>query len=91
MAAAITVTAQGYGGPIEMLVAVDASGELAGARVLAHHETPAFAAGLAPAADLAAIDQRTGATITARAVTDGLRRAREYFAAHRERLLAGAP
>lgn len=34
------VAADGYGGPIELLVAVNYVGEVLGVRVLAHHETP---------------------------------------------------
>lgn len=33
-------TPEGYGGPIELLIAVDYSGTLLGVRVLSHHETP---------------------------------------------------
>ncbi len=34
------VTRQGYGGPMRLLLAVDAQGELLGVRVLSHSETP---------------------------------------------------
>ena len=34
------VTEQGYGGPMRLLLAVDAEGELLGVRVLSHSETP---------------------------------------------------
>lgn len=33
-------TPEGYGGPIELLIAVDYSGTVLGVRVLSHHETP---------------------------------------------------
>ncbi|MGC3980989.1 MAG: electron transport complex subunit RsxG [Steroidobacteraceae bacterium] len=35
-----SVAPDGYGGPIELLVAVNYAGEVLGVRVLAHHETP---------------------------------------------------
>ena len=36
----LPVVAQGYAGPIRMLVGISASGEVLGARVVAHQETP---------------------------------------------------
>lgn len=35
-----SVTNEGYGGPIELLVAVNYEGEVLGTRILSHHETP---------------------------------------------------
>lgn len=40
---AFQTTADGYGGPISLLIGVDASGEILGVRVLAHRETPGLA------------------------------------------------
>jgi electron transport complex protein RnfG len=40
VAAALHATTQGYGGPIELLVAVDYRGQLLGVRILSHQETP---------------------------------------------------
>ncbi len=37
---AFRVTGQGYGGPIELILGLDARGEILGTRVLAHAETP---------------------------------------------------
>ncbi len=37
---AFRVTGQGYGGPIELMLGLDARGEILGTRVLAHAETP---------------------------------------------------
>ena len=35
-----SITNEGYGGPIELLVAVNYDGEVMGVRILSHHETP---------------------------------------------------
>ena len=35
-----SIAPDGYGGPIELLVAIDYDGEVLGVRILAHHETP---------------------------------------------------
>lgn len=35
-----SITNEGYGGPIELLVAVNYDGEVLGTRILSHHETP---------------------------------------------------
>lgn len=40
VAVALHTTTQGYGGPIELLVAVDYSGQLLGVHILSHQETP---------------------------------------------------
>ena len=49
VAAILTVTARdGYGGPIEMLVAVEFSGKVLGVDILRHNETPGIGDGFAP-------------------------------------------
>jgi hypothetical protein len=74
----------GYGGPVELLILVDADGTIAAVQTLGHSETPGIGdfidgetawmrqfSGLDPA-DLPFIDGRTGATITADAVRQGV-------------------
>ena len=73
-------TTRGYGGEVDYIVAFAADGRIAGVRVLHHAETPGFADILLPQSDwltgFAAGDGEvhavTGATITSRAVVDGV-------------------
>lgn len=73
-------TARGYGGEVEYIVAFDAEGQIAGVRVLSHTETPGFADILEPFSEWLAgfrgrgdeVHAVTGATITSRAVIDGV-------------------
>jgi len=76
-------TTVGYGGPLDLLVAVDERGRLAGVVVRSHCETPAYAASLLDAGNLqrlvgdeapvvARLDGVTGATVTARALQRAL-------------------
>lgn len=101
-----TVTNKGYSGPIEIVVAMDKTGEkISGVRIKSHSETPGLGAnavqirygedepwflaqfsGLTPGdATLkkddprGAIDAITAATITSRAVADGVREATTDF------------
>ncbi len=101
-----TVTYKGYSGPIEIVVAMDESGEkIAGVRIKSHSETPGLGAnavqikygeiepwflaqfsGLSPEEAFlkrddanGAVDAITAATITSRAVADGVREAAEDF------------
>ena len=101
-----TATNKGYSGPIEIVVAMDESGEIiAGVRIKSHSETPGLGAnavqirygdiepwfldqfsGLSPAQAIlkkddaaGAIDAITAATITSRAIADGVREASEGF------------
>ncbi len=72
------VTTRGYGGVIELLVAVDASHRVAGVRAISHHETPRIGDVIDTRRsdwilgfsrhDGDAVDGVTGATITTRAV-----------------------
>jgi hypothetical protein len=81
---------RGYGGPVPVLVGVTAEGKISGVALLEHHETPAYVGGLEHGEFLRQfagkavgdpllldkdIDGVTRATVTARAVTDGVRRA----------------
>ena len=71
---------RGYGGEVDYIVAFDTDGEIAGVRVLRHAETPGFADILMPDSDWLAgfragadeVHAVTGATITSRAVADGV-------------------
>lgn len=74
----------GYGGPIDLMILLNANGSIAGVRTLRHAETPGIGdfidgdttwmrqfRGLEPV-DLPSIDGRTGATITVDAVRQGV-------------------
>lgn len=73
-------TTRGYGGEVGYIVAFAANGRIAGVRVLHHAETPGFADILLPRSDWLAgfragageVHAVTGATITSRAVIDGV-------------------
>lgn len=71
-------TTRGYGGEVDYIVAFAADGRIAGIRVLHHVETPGFADMLLPDSDWLAgfgageVHAVTGATITSRAVIDGV-------------------
>ena len=65
---------RGYGGPMQVAVALSPEGAVAGVRVLAHAETPGFADILDGASEWLAgfrqgdVDAVTGATVTSNAV-----------------------
>jgi len=87
---AVLVAPRGYGGQIEMIVGISTSGEVLGVKVLKQKETPGLGSAitkmsflqqfigkslkdrLAPKED---IDTITGATISTRAVCDGIKQA----------------
>ena len=81
-------TTRGYGGEVDYIVAFAADGRIAGVRVLHHAETPGFADILLPQSDwLTGFGARegdvhavTGATITSRAVIDGVTATRRRHA-----------
>lgn len=101
------VAPDGYAGRIKLLVAVKANGELAGVRVVDHHETPGLGDYIEIARDAwitqftgrslenpapgewkvkkdgGQFTQRSGATVTPRAIVKAVRRALEYVASHR--------
>lgn len=84
-----TVSTNGYGGVINLLVGIDATSRVTGVRVVSHHETPGIGDVIDPnradwilnfgsraaIRDGANIDAVTGATITTRAVIQGVRAA----------------
>ncbi len=91
---AIAVSPRGYGGPIEMLVGIDEKGKVSGVKVLSHRETPGLGANIAqpkfldqfkgktlkdPIEPKKDIDALTGATISSRAVCEGVKDALERF------------
>lgn len=102
------IAPDGYGGAIELLVAIAYDGTLIGVQVLRHNETPGLGnafetretdwleafKGLSlenppqhrwtVRKDGGAFDAFTGATITPRAIVKAVRRALEYYRAHRE-------
>lgn len=109
----------GYGGRIELIVAVAADGSVGGVRVTAHKETPGLGDYIDPKKDRnkikpwvgqfndiswsqvdaaqwtvrkdgGAFDYRTGATISARAVTRAVGRAVGYAVEHGDALYAAA-
>ncbi len=79
------VAPKGYGGAIEMLVGIDATGNVSGAQILSHSETPGLGAkAQEPAfieqfigvnsdnASAFKLDAISGATITSKAVMNGV-------------------
>lgn len=76
---------RGYGGPVQVAVALGPNGAVAGVRVLAHAETPGFAdildAGSAWLAGFAqgSVDAVTGATVTSNAVRQAVAAAVERY------------
>ena len=85
---AISVSPRGYSGPIEMLVGVDPKGKVSGVKILSQRETPGLGAGIVkpsflkqfigksskdPIEPKKDIDAITGATISSRAVCEGVR------------------
>jgi len=104
------VAPDGYSGKIYSMVGIDEQGNIIGARVITHNETPGLGdkveakksdwiqqfngrSLLDPLPqqwgvkkDGGDFDQLTGATITPRAVTASIRKALEYFQAHKAEL-----
>lgn len=76
---------RGYGGPVQVAVALGQNGAIAGVRVLDHAETPGFAdildAGSAWLAGFAEgrVDAVTGATVTSNAVRQAVAAAVERY------------
>jgi len=89
------VNSSGYGGKIQLMVGINGEGAISGITILSHTETPGlgskakddptFAAqfkGLPAETELAVgsdIEAITGATITSKAVTDGVNTAINYY------------
>ena len=90
----VRVAPNGFGGAIDLMVGVRADGTVNGVAVIAHSETASlganctreefraqYAGGAGPFAvgqDGGTIEARTGATVTSRAVTDGVNAALDF-------------
>lgn len=90
----VDVTVSGFGGGINMMVGIDADGKVAGVSIVSHAETASLGANctrvdfrsqftgaegtLAVAKDGGAVEALTGATVTSRAVTNGVNLALEF-------------
>ena len=90
----VDVTVNGFGGAINMMVGVDAEGRVAGVSIVSHSETASLGANctredfrsqfsgaegtLAVTKDGGSIEALTGATVTSRAVTNGVNLAVEF-------------
>ena len=98
---AVQVTANGFGGAVEMMVGIDKTGNVIGISIISHAETPSLgavaaednAAGeafrgqfaglsgtLAVSKDGGTVDAISGATITSRAVVEGVNAALQCVA-----------
>ncbi len=98
----IGVTQKGYGGDVDMLVAVDTNGVISGIKIVKHSETPGLGANATNPAFYNKfagksgrltviksgaprdneIETITSATITTRAVTEGVNSALDFFSAN---------
>lgn len=94
------VTPRGYGGPLTMMVGIDSEGKVTGVKVLEHRETPGLGdkvvgsseflsqfKGKTPADPVEIkrdIDAVSGATISSKGVTAGVRAALDAFKAVKE-------
>lgn len=90
----VDVTVNGFGGAINMMVGVDAEGRVAGVSIVSHSETASLGANctredfrsqfsgaegtLAVTKDGGSVEALTGATVTSRAVTNGVNLAVEF-------------
>ena len=74
------VTPEGYNGDIELLIGINASGQLIGSRVLRHQETRGFGDPADP--------QLSGATITQTAVRKTTQHCLDYFSQHRNEIFS---
>ena len=88
----VTASAQGYGGPVNLMVGFDANGTNTGVKMLEHQETPGFGAKLAEdsygagyvgktASDYTEVDGISGASITSKAYKKALGTAFELYSA----------
>lgn len=94
----VEVTADGFGGPVRLMVGVDAQGSVTGVAVLSHSETPGLGDGVEDPAFLAsfsglsgtvrvgsganAVSAVSGATESSRAVAQGVNQALAAVAAY---------
>ena len=88
----VTASAQGYGGPVNLMVGFDENGTITGVKMLEHQETPGFGAKLAEdsygagyvgktASDYTEVDGISGASITSKAYKKALGTAFELYSA----------
>ena len=88
----LTASAQGYGGPVNLMVGFDENGTITGVKMLEHQETPGFGAKLAEdsygagyvgktASDYTEVDGISGASITSKAYKKALGPAFELYSA----------
>jgi electron transport complex protein RnfG len=96
----LRLQANGYVGPIELLIAIGSDGRLLGIKTLQQSETPSLGGHISEPGnpwmeafkrrsqeDRAPFDQMTGATVTSRAVINAVHDALRYFDEHRPSLL----
>ena len=96
----LRLRADGYIGPIELLVAIDRDGQLLGVKTLVQSETPNIGGLISEHGNLwmaafkghsrdnpPPFDHMAGATVTSRAVTHAVQDALRYFDEHRSSLL----
>lgn len=106
------IAPDGYGGPIELLVAVTYDGTILGVHILSHHETPGIGnafefpgshwlddfrghslhnpdtAGWNVRKDGGVFEQFTSATITPRAIIQGVQHTLDFYQHYRDRIFA---
>lgn len=112
-AAALTmIAANGFGGPIKLVVGIAADGTVLGVTIIEQHETPGIGDQIershsswldeftgrslaSPATDRWRLkkdggdfDAIAGASVSSRAVLDGVRQAVEYFSSHKTEIFA---
>jgi electron transport complex protein RnfG len=96
----LRLQANGYVGPIELLIAIGSDGTLLGVKTLQQSETPSLGGHISEPGnpwmeafkrrsqeDKAPFDQMAGATVTSRAVINAVHDALRYFDEHRPSLL----
>ena len=84
----VRLTADGFGGPITLMVGVDGGGKVTGVKILDHHETAgvgtrvddAYLSAFRGKGANAKLDAVSGATVTSRAVARGVNDALEAVA-----------
>lgn len=92
---AIEVDPRGYGGPMSVMVGIDTDGVITGVSVVEHKETPGLGSEVAGSKDFLSqyrgarikdpvrigedIEAKSGATITSRGITEGVRKALEIY------------
>lgn len=91
----LDITSNGFGGAINMMVGIDAEGKITGVSIVSHSETASLGANctredfrsqfagadgaLSVKKDGGTVEALTGATVTSRAVTNGVNLAFDFF------------